>query len=61
MATEKDGSFQSLSVKLDVNNYSYWSYVIRNFLKGKKLWGYVIRTCVKPKSTNENYVVELDT
>ena len=61
MAIEKDSSLQSMSVKLDVNNYSYWSYVIRNFFKGKKLWEYFIRTCVKPKSTNENYVVELDT
>ena len=44
MATEKDNSLQSMSVKLNGKNYSNWSYVIRNFLKGKKLWGYVTGT-----------------
>jgi len=44
MATKKDDSFQSVSVRLDGKNYSYWSYAMRNFLKGKKIWGYVSRT-----------------
>jgi hypothetical protein len=26
-----------VSVRLDGKNYSYWSYVMRNFLKGKKM------------------------
>ena len=39
MATEKDNSLQSMSVKLDGKNYSNWSYVMRNFLKGKKFVG----------------------
>ena len=60
MATKSDNSLQSVSVRLDGKNYSYWIYVMRNFLKGKKLWGYVSGTCVKPKITNENYGVELD-
>ena len=34
---------------------------MRTFIKGKKLQGYVTGTCVKPKSTDENYVAELDT
>jgi hypothetical protein len=37
MATKKD----DLLVRLDGKNYSYWSYVMRNFLKGKKMWGFV--------------------
>ena len=51
MAIERDDSLQSVSVRLGKKNYSYWSYVMRNVLKGKKLWGYVIGTSVKPKST----------
>ena len=61
MATKSDDSLQYVSVRLDRKNYSYWSYVMRNFLKGKKLWGYVSGTCVKPKITNENYGAKLDT
>ena len=49
MATKIDDSLQYVSVRLDGKNYSYWSYVMRNFLKGKKLWGYVAGTFVKPK------------
>ena len=45
MTTERDDSLPSVSVRLDGKNYSYWSYVMRNFLKAKKLWGYVIGTC----------------
>jgi hypothetical protein len=41
MATKRDDSLQSMSVRLDGKNYSYWSYAIRNFLKGKIMWGYV--------------------
>ena len=61
MATERDDSLKFMSVRLDGKNYSYWSYVMRNFLKGKKSWGYVTGTSVKPKSTNETYATELDT
>ena len=38
---------------LKQQNYSYWSYVIRNFLKGKKMWGYVCETSVNPKATDK--------
>jgi hypothetical protein len=31
-----------VSVRLDGKNYSYWSYVMRNFLKGKKMWGILV-------------------
>ena len=48
MATKRGDSLQFVSVRLDGENYLYWSYVIKNFLKGKKLCGYVIGTCVKP-------------
>jgi len=53
MATERDDSLQSVSVRLDKKNYSYWSYVMRNFLKGKKMWRYVSGTYVIPKNTEE--------
>jgi hypothetical protein len=61
MATKKDDSLQSVSVRLDGKNYSYWSYAMRNFLKGKKMWGYVSRTYVIPKNTEEGVVVLIDT
>ena len=48
MASERDDSLQSISVRLDGKNYSYWSYVMKNFLKGKKLWGYVDGVLSKP-------------
>jgi len=60
MATERDDSLQSMSVRLDEKNYSYWSYAMRNFLKGKKMWGYVSRTYVIPKNIEEGDVVLID-
>jgi len=39
MAIERDDSLQSVSVRLDGKNYSFWRYVMQNFLKGKKMWG----------------------
>jgi len=61
MTTERDDSFQSMSVRSDGKNYSYWSYVMRNFLKGKKMCGYVSGTYVIPKNTEEGDVVLIDT
>jgi len=42
MATRKDDFLQSISVQLDGKNYSYRSYVIKNFLRGKSMWDYVL-------------------
>ncbi|XP_019416336.1 PREDICTED: uncharacterized protein LOC109327614 [Lupinus angustifolius] len=63
MATERDDSLQSISVQLNgSSNYAYWSYVMRNFLIGKRMWGYVSGTFVKPtNSATENYAKELET
>ena len=61
MATERDDSLQYVSVRLDGKNYSYWSNVMRNFLKGKKLCAYITTTCVKPTSTDKDYVGDIDT
>jgi len=61
MATERDDSLQSVSERLDGKNYSYWSYVMRNFFKGKKMRGYVSGTYVIPKNTEEGDVVLIDT
>ena len=46
---------------LDGKNYLYWSYVIKNFLKGKKMWGYVSGTYMIPKNTEEGDVDLIDT
>ena len=60
MAIERNDLLQFVSVRLDGNNYLYWSYVIRNFLKSKKMWGYVNGTPVKPKNIDEGYVALID-
>ena len=51
MTGRRDDSPQSIGVQLDGTKYSYWSYVMRQFLRGKSMWGYVIGVRVKP--TNE--------
>jgi len=60
MTTERDGSLQSVSVRLDGKNYSYWSYVMINFFKGKKMWRYVSGTYVVPKNTKEGDAAFID-
>ena len=61
MATKRDDSLQFVSVRLDGKNYSYWSYVMKNFLRGKKMWGYVSGTYMIPKNIEEGDVVLVDT
>jgi hypothetical protein len=60
MTTERDDSLKSVSVRLDGKNYLYWSYVMRNFLKGKKMWRYVSGTYVVPKNTEEGDTTSID-
>jgi len=60
MATKRDDSLQSVSVRLDGKNYLYWSYVKRNFLKSKKMWGYISGTYVVPKNTEEEVTASID-
>jgi hypothetical protein len=48
MSNNKDDSLQSISVQLKREIYHYWSYVMKNFLKGKRMWGYIDGTSVKP-------------
>ena len=57
----RDDSLQSISIQLDGKNYAYWSYVMKNFLRGKTMWGIV--TGDKKKPTDEkaaNYETLLD-
>jgi hypothetical protein len=60
MPAERDDSLQSVSVRLDGKNYSYWTYVMRNFLKGKKTWGYVSGTYIIPKNIEEGDAILID-
>jgi ankyrin repeat protein len=60
MAIERDDSLQPVSVRLDGKNYSYWSYVMRNFLKGKIMWEYVSETYVIPTNTKEGDTALID-
>jgi hypothetical protein len=60
IATEKDDSLQSVSVRLDGKNYSYWSYVMQKFFKVKNFWGYISGTYMVPKKTEERNVALID-
>ncbi|KAG8365262.1 hypothetical protein BUALT_Bualt18G0085900 [Buddleja alternifolia] len=53
--SEGDDSLQSIGVRLDGKNYSYWSYVMINFLKGKGLWDYVSGKAKCPKTGDEKF------
>ncbi|KAL5750900.1 hypothetical protein ACOSP7_025503 [Xanthoceras sorbifolium] len=44
----REDSLQAISAKLDGRNYSYWSYVMKNFLIGKKKWNYISGASIKP-------------
>lgn len=62
MTGEKDDSLQAISVQLNGQNYSYWSYVLKKFLKGKRMWGYVSGTSEKPKDYKDGkYATEIET
>ena len=37
MTSEQNDSFQFINVRFDGKNYSCWSYVMKNLLKGKKM------------------------
>jgi hypothetical protein len=60
MVAERDDSLQSVSVRLDGKNYSYWSYVMKFFFKGKKMWRYVSGTYMVPKNTEGGDVALID-
>ncbi|XP_062103204.1 uncharacterized protein LOC133814230 [Humulus lupulus] len=61
MAGVKDDSLQSINVQLNWQNYSHWHYVMKNFLKGKRMWGYVSGTSTKSKDDkDESFVEQLD-
>ena len=58
----KEDNLHAISTRLDGKNYSYWSYVMRNFLRGKSMWGYCTGTKIKPTVPQlENYDALLDT
>lgn len=62
MAAEKDDSLQAISVRLDGKNFAYWNYVMKNFLKGKKMWGYVNGSNTKPtdeKAENSSELIDV--
>ena len=61
IASERDDFLQPISVSLDGKKNSYWSYMMKKFLKGKKIWGYIIGTLCKPMNENdEKYAKRLD-
>ncbi|XP_062099980.1 uncharacterized protein LOC133805845 [Humulus lupulus] len=58
MAGAKVDSLQSINVQLNGQNYSYWHYVMKIFLKGKRMWGYVSGTSTKPKDDKDESFAE---
>ena len=47
MTTKRDNSLQFVSVRLNGKNYSYWSYVMKNFLRVKNC-GDILLECNDP-------------
>ena len=61
MVGEIDDSFQFINMRLNGKNYLYWSDVMTNFLKSKKM-SYIIGTSYKYKNKeDEKYAKLLDT
>ena len=57
----RDDSLRSISTQLDGKNYAYWSYVMKNFLRGKNMWSIVTGTRAKPADDKAaNYATLLD-
>ncbi|TXG48946.1 hypothetical protein EZV62_024821 [Acer yangbiense] len=62
MAGEKLDSLQAIGVKLTGNNYTYWAYVMKNFLMGKNIWSYVTGVTTKPTDSKAaDYAMSLST
>ena len=40
-------------MRFDEKNDSYWSYVMKKFLKSKKMWDYIIDILSKPMNEND--------
>lgn len=58
---DEDDSLQAISVQLNGQNYLYWSYVMKKFLKGQRLLGYVYGTSEKPEDNNDGkYASEIE-
>ncbi|CAN1774740.1 hypothetical protein LINPERHAP1_LOCUS13064, partial [Linum perenne] len=43
---------ESINVRFDGNNYAYWAYSFRTFIKGKGLLGYLDGTCPLPTASS---------
>ncbi|KAG6475385.1 hypothetical protein ZIOFF_064603 [Zingiber officinale] len=61
MSGRTEDSLQSISVRLDGKNYSYWGYVMKKILRGKSMWGYISGVRVQPTDINaDDYAKSLD-
>ena len=62
MAGVRDDSLQSITVQLTGHNYLCWSYVMQNFLKGKRMLCYVSGTYTKTTNgKDEGFAEQLNT
>jgi hypothetical protein len=53
MASDRDDSHQHTGVvHLNGQNYSYWNYVLKNLLKGKRMHAYVFEPLISSKLEN---------
>ena len=61
MTSGKDDFIQSISVQLNGQNYSHWSYVMNFFLKRKRVWSYVYGSSIKSTDKkDEKYDKDLE-
>ena len=56
MASGNSDSLQAISVRLTGSNYTYWAYVMKNFLLGKNMWDYITGDAkLQSNAKAENY------
>ena len=50
-----EDKLQAISIRLNGKNYSYWSYVMENFIVDKEVSGHVTGTTVPPSDTKKDH------
>lgn len=46
---------RAINIQLNGTNYTYWAYLMQNFLVGKELWSYVDGSLTVPNASTAHY------
>ena len=49
-----DNKLHVISIRLNGNNYYYWSYVMEKFIVDKGMWEHVVGITLPPKGTKKD-------